>query len=77
MIVTSTKLRIIKLCKNKISDHGAVALLTAVLAEQNKDQFSVPTNILASVNLSNNIMTDKTVDVVLDLCRNYSDSMHV
>jgi hypothetical protein len=68
IVVGSQRLRVLKLAKNKISDNGVAALLSAILSEQNKDQYSLPSNIIASINLSNNVISDKSVDLVLDLC---------
>lgn len=85
LLIASKRLRVLKLAKNKLSDNAAGILLEAILTEQNKDQYQLPTNVIATINFSNNVLTDKSVDLVLELSKNHNtklghkhiESMHV
>ncbi|CAD8193596.1 unnamed protein product [Paramecium octaurelia] len=73
-IIKKTKnLRVLKLAKNKIQDAAAQQLLTELIEKQNENDQE--NNQIQTINLSSNMLTDKVIDTILDLCKKYSKTM--
>ncbi|CAD8115734.1 unnamed protein product [Paramecium primaurelia] len=73
-IIKKTKnLRVLKLAKNKIQDGAAQQLLTELIEKQNENDQE--NNQIQTINLSSNMLTDKVIDTILDLCKKYSKTM--
>ncbi|CAD8113121.1 unnamed protein product [Paramecium sonneborni] len=73
-IIKKTKnLRVLKLAKNKIQDGAAQQLLVELIEKQNENDQE--NNQIQTINLSSNMLTDKIIDTILDLCKKYSKTM--
>ncbi|CAD8127663.1 unnamed protein product [Paramecium sonneborni] len=73
-IIKKTKnLRVLKLAKNKIQDGAAQQLLIELIEKQNENDLE--NNQIQTINLSSNMLTDKIIDTILDLCKKYSKTM--